>query len=124
MSEHGTDHRKALGRRGERLVAERLEARGFQILATNFQSRWGEIDIVARRGGAIWFVEVKSRSTAMVSVPSVSWKQQHRLTRMAYHFLQRYEEPFDSVQFVVAAVSFDARPPRVEWIEQAFEGTF
>ena len=124
MAEQPRDGRKRLGRRGEQAVAENLVARGFTILARNVQSRWGEIDIVARRERAIWFVEVKSRSTPSPVAPTVSWKQQHRLTRMAYRFLQQLDEPFDSVQFVLAAVSFDQEPPRIVWTEQAFEGTF
>ena len=124
MGDPPSDPRRRLGARGEQVVADRLAARGFLILARNLRARWGEIDIVARRGRSVWFVEVKSRSRPSPFAPTISRRQQHRLTRMAYRFLQEHEEPYDTVQFVLAAVSFDQEPPRVTWIERAFDGTF
>jgi putative endonuclease len=63
----GSDHRNDLGRYGERLAAAHLQALGYEILARNQRSRFGEIDLVAREGGTasgggtIVFVEVKTR---------------------------------------------------------------
>ena len=51
-----------LGRRGEALAAELLEAAGWRILARNFRYRRKEIDLIARRGAVVAFVEVKARA--------------------------------------------------------------
>lgn len=118
------DARKRLGTRGEQWAAEALQARGFEIVATNLRSRWGELDLVARRDGALWLVEVKTRRTGAFGPVEVSSHQQHRLTRMAYRFLQQLKQPFDTVQFVVAAVTFVDGKPQIEWIERAFDGAF
>lgn len=54
---------QALGRFGESLAVRYLEARGYQILDRNWRCRHGEIDIVARSGKQLAFVEVKTRSS-------------------------------------------------------------
>lgn len=55
------DPRHAIGRRGERLAAEHLQRLGYEIVARNHRTRWGELDLVALGGGALVFCEVKTR---------------------------------------------------------------
>ncbi len=55
-------HNTELGRHGEQLAAEHLEARGMSVIERNWRCRLGEIDLVARDGEAVVFVEVKTRS--------------------------------------------------------------
>jgi len=56
-----TDARQTLGRRGEQLAAEHLQRLGYELLARNHRTRFGELDIVASTTDAIVFVEVKTR---------------------------------------------------------------
>ena len=56
-----TDERMRLGRRGEQLAAVHLEQLGFEVLARNERTRYGEIDLVACDGETIVFAEVKTR---------------------------------------------------------------
>ena len=58
------DPRQSLGKLGEDLACAELERRGYAILARRYRTRFGEIDIVARDGETIVFVEVKARLTA------------------------------------------------------------
>ncbi len=118
------DPRKRLGARGERLAREALEARGFRILEANHRTRYGEIDLIALKDSALWIVEVKTRRTKTFGPVEVSAAQRHRLNRMALCYLARVRFPFETVQFVVAAVTFLQGQPQIEWIEQAFEGAF
>jgi putative endonuclease len=55
------DPRRSLGERGERLAAEHLERAGYTILATNFRTRFGELDLVAADRRCLVFCEVKTR---------------------------------------------------------------
>jgi|SRR4051812_208536 putative endonuclease len=55
------DPRRSLGERGERLAAEHLERAGYTILATNFRTRFGELDLVAVDHRCLVFCEVKTR---------------------------------------------------------------
>ncbi len=56
-----SDPRHQLGALGERLAAEHLVRRGFEILERNYRTRWGELDIIAFDGRTLAFCEVKTR---------------------------------------------------------------
>ena len=55
------DLRHTAGSLGEQAACDELVRRGYAILATRYRSRFGEIDIIATKGGVMGFVEVKSR---------------------------------------------------------------
>ena len=61
--------RRDLGRRCEQAVAAWLEERGFEVVARNVRLQRGELDLVARRAGRLWFVETKSRARGDVGPP-------------------------------------------------------
>jgi len=74
-----------LGVRGEKTAARFLRRKGYEILRRNFRTRFGEIDIIARDGHTLVFVEVKSR---MEGIPgsagaSVGLKKQRSLSKAA-----------------------------------------
>ena len=54
--------KKEIGALGESVASQFLERRGFKVLERNFRRKWGEIDIIAEKDGAVRFVEVKSVS--------------------------------------------------------------
>ena len=58
------DPRSRLGRRGEDLAVELLKKKGYKVLERNFKSPIGEMDIIAREGKTMAFVEVKTRLTS------------------------------------------------------------
>lgn len=62
--------RKEVGRVGEDVASKFLETKGFKIITRNYRKPWGEIDIIAEKGGIVRFVEVKTVSRE--SLPDVS----------------------------------------------------
>lgn len=80
---------RELGRIAEDAVARYLQANGYAILERNFVAAMGEIDIVARHGPEIVFVEVKSRTSDEIAAPaeSVTAAKQSRLIRLAHAYL-------------------------------------
>lgn len=78
---------KRRGRRAERLAALRLMLAGYRIVARNFRSPSGEIDLIARRGSTLIFVEVKIRDSHHAAAWSISPRQQARIRRAAEAFL-------------------------------------
>lgn len=82
--------RRAAERRGrwaESIAALRLRLAGYRILARNFRSPVGEIDLIARRGDTVIFVEVKTRSADDAAAEAIGPRQQARIRRAAAAFL-------------------------------------
>ena len=117
------------GALAEQLVADRLAAAGWRILARNARTRQGELDIVALDGRTLVFVEVKAGRAGSQFGPerpvlSVDWRKQLRIRRLATAWmaqsrgLPRYEE----IRFDAVGVSFDrsGRVLEVEHIQAAF----
>jgi putative endonuclease len=79
----------AVGRYGEQVAADHLEAAGLVILARNWRCREGEIDIIARDGSDIVFVEVKTRSSAAFGSPAeaVDRAKSARIRQLAVRWL-------------------------------------
>ena len=80
-------HAEARGRRAETLCTWLLRAKGYRILARRFRTPAGELDIVARRGRTVVFVEVKARADLEAAILSITPHQQARIMRAALLFV-------------------------------------
>lgn len=78
------------GRRAETIAAWLLRCKGYAILARRFRAPVGEIDIVARRGNTLAFVEVKARGSRQAAIAAIAPRQRRRLQRAALAFQVRY----------------------------------
>lgn len=76
------------GRLAETLAAWHLRVRGYRIVARGFRVPVGEIDIIARRGDTLVFVEVKARTDPEAAAGALSSRQTRRITRAAGAFVQ------------------------------------
>lgn len=86
------EKRKRAERRGrwsEWGAAIYLLARGYRILAMRYRVRAGEVDIIARRGEVIAFVEVKARRDLMAAIDAVTFTSQNRIRAAGDHWLAR-----------------------------------
>ena len=86
---------KQAGNAGENLVAELLKANGWQIVATQWRCRWGELDIVARDRTWLIFVEVKTRSHNSWDeggLLAIATQKQRKLGRAALEFLKQHPD--------------------------------
>ena len=109
------DERRRRGRFGrfaESICVWHLRARGFRVLARRYRTPMGEIDIIARRGRLVAFIEVKARRTRELAGESLSARQRRRIARAAAAFLQKTPQlqGFDQ-RFDVMLVA-PWRPPR------------
>ena len=75
------------GRWAETLVAWGLRLKGWRILARNYKTHVGELDLVAKRGSLVIFVEVKARTHAQTALDAITAKQRGRIQRAAEQFL-------------------------------------
>lgn len=99
-----SDHNQKIGAWGESVAAEYLEKRGSVIVARNYRTPYGEIDIVAKKDGIAIFVEVKTRTSKSLGPPeiSVTPRKQEHMWAAAEHYAQ--ENEIDHWQIDVIAV--------------------
>lgn len=77
------------GRRGEGLAACWLRLKGYRVVARNFRSGAGEVDLIARRGGILAMVEVKTRGDLASAGEALGTRQRARIVRATEAFLQQ-----------------------------------
>ena len=116
---------RLLGRWGEELAARELRARGYEILASRWRCRFGEIDLIAADGTYLCFVEVKLRkSDAFGSAGAfVDRRKQERLRISAGLYLAEHPtalQPRFDVAEIYAPQGMDTRAPKVRLLEDAF----
>ena len=112
------DRRREVGQRGEDRAVEYLKKHGYRILARNWRTAWGELDIVAGSGKELVFVEVRTIDAPDFGFPeeSVGPSKQRQLARLATAYVQhaRFEGDWridviaidrDGVRHVQGAVS-------------------
>lgn len=122
MQEKKGNH--SLGDRGESIAVTFLQGQGFTIVERNFRCVCGELDIVARDGRSIVFVEVKCRNNDIYGPPqlAVTPFKQRQISKAALVWLSKrrlydVEARFD----VVAIVLHQHDLPEIEHIRNAFE---
>ena len=115
--------RLASGRRAEDLAHRFLRSRGYTIIARNFRPRGGggEIDLVARDGEALVFIEVKARSAEEFGPPerAVDADKRRFLERAARSYARRAGIDWTAARFDIVTVIL-GRPPRIDLIQDAF----
>jgi len=112
-----------IGKSGEDLAVRYLENQGYTIVERNYRLRIGEIDIIARDGEFLVFVEVKTRRSSCFGSPfeAVNLRKQRQISRVALAYMTRQHCGDVAVRFDVVAVYLDQRASRVELIKNAFE---
>lgn len=116
------DARQSLGLWGEDVACAELVRRGYAILARRYRTRHGEIDIVARDGPTLVFVEVKTRRHDRFGggAAAVTMAKQRRLVQMALDFIVRARLTRCPCRFDVVAVSADPDRVQVDVFANAF----
>ena len=114
------------GREGEELAVRQLKRMGYRIICRNYRSPLGEIDIIARHGESLVFVEVKSRKTETFGSPklAVTAAKQRKLSQVAWHYLLQHNLTEVSARFDVVTISWLQGSPHLEVVENAFDSTY
>lgn len=109
---------------GEEQAATFLEAKGYKILSRRLRvTARDEVDLVARQGEVLVFVEVKTRTSEAFGRPvaAVDSRKRHCLSRAAVRYLQRLGRPVNFRFDVVEVVGIrDCPGPEIRHIESAF----
>ena len=112
------DPRHREGARAESLAADALRVQGYQVLEQRFRYGHSDVDLVARRGAVVVFVEVKSRADERFGAASesVTARKQANLVRAASVWLTRHGRAWNSIRFDVITVTNG----KLEWLQDAF----
>jgi putative endonuclease len=114
---------QALGSSGEEIACRYLERKRYEIIARGYRMLRGEIDIVARDGRTLVFVEVKARADESHGRPeeAVTPAKQRQIRRVAKGYLLEHPAPGVDCRFDVVAILFrDDGEPRIEHFVDAF----
>ncbi len=109
---------KAIGAQGEEQAARYLQAKGWSILERNFSAPYGELDLVAKDGKTLVFVEVKTRAYSAYGGPlmAVTPAKQKRLALTAASYIKAKSVKCDGIRFDVLCVL----PQGIEHVPNAF----
>ena len=104
-----TKYKVRVGRQGESFAADMLMNKGFVILARNYRCYRGEIDIIARKGREIHFVEVKTRFGSGNGYPeeAVTSTKVNNMTAVAQYYMSRLGQKQYKVVFDVMAIDVE-----------------
>ena len=102
MTGNGRQKAYRRGRWAERAAALWLLLQGYRILERGYRTAAGEIDLIARRGKLLVFVEVKARPSLDLAQAAIAPRQRQRIERTAAAFLQRH------TRFAACDCRFDA----------------
>lgn len=114
---------RALGRLGEELAARYLRRRGWEIVGRNVREGRKEIDIIARRGGVLAFVEVKTRRSREFGDPleSISRRKRAEIREVAMRWLGRNRAAAGTIRFDAVGIALGpSGTVRLEHVEDAW----
>ena len=111
-----------LGQRGEDLAASYLKKKGYKIIHRNFKTMIGEIDIIARDGDDLVFIEVKTRESLEYGHPfeSVNKNKRRKIANVAMLYLKRLKD-IPPCRFDVVSVYYEQGRAEFNLIQDAFE---
>jgi putative endonuclease len=120
--------RRRTGEIAEELVARQLAAAGWEIVERNARTRYGEIDVVARDGGTLVFVEVKGARAGTSFGPekpilAIDRRKQQRVRLATAWMAERRDQPhYDEIRFDAVGVTLDRndRAIDVDYVKGAF----
>jgi putative endonuclease len=120
--------KKELGAKGEEIAVRYLKSRGYRIIERNYRIRLGEIDIIARQGGDLVFVEVKTRSDNLFGSPfdSITAQKQKQLSKVALEYIGKQGCHDRPARFDVVGIEFQEggntlQDAAVELLQNAFD---
>lgn len=115
--------KRLIGVLGEKLVCKWYTDRKYKLLAVNYKTRFGEVDIIAQKKNTVVFIEVKTRKDSKFSSAkeAVTFHKQKKIKAAAMQFLAINNLDDMIVRFDVAEVYSPEKNPVINIIENAFE---
>lgn len=111
-----------LGKKGEDIAADYIKSKGYKIIAKNFTTHFGEIDIIAWDKSTLVFIEVKTRKSLHYGLPfeSITKRKMKKISNVALFYLKRFKT-LPSTRFDVLDVVYNEDKLQINLIKDAFE---
>ncbi len=118
-----TRERLELGKRGEELALRTLKRLGYTCIARNYRCALGEVDLIAKDGDTLVFVETKTRKGGALAYAkeAIDARKRRQLSKVALAFMKANNCCEVKSRFDVVAVSLQGEQERIEVIKNAFE---
>lgn|SRR3989338_4931720 len=113
---------KTIGNFGELLARDYLQKNGYKIITTNYRTKLGEVDIIAKEGETLCFIEVKTRSGTKFGSPeeSINKNKLAKIGNCLQYYLQTREQKFNDYRIDVVAIELlNNQVSRIEIIKNA-----
>jgi len=115
------DSKQMVGKAGEKIAALYLEKQGYTVIASNYKRSFGEIDLIARQGSSLAFVEVKARNNNVIPLESlISSVKQRRIIKTAQLFVAENNITDMILRFDVILIKNDNGNAQCDHIQSAF----
>lgn len=111
--------RRETGKLGEKIAKLYLKRKGYEILTTNFRTRFGEIDIVCKKDGFIVFVEVRTKNKTSLMLPeeSIDKKKLTHLKKAGFLYLSSFKKTFKGFRFDFIGITLNKEGEKINHIE-------
>jgi putative endonuclease len=118
-----TKERLDLGSRGENLALEKIKRLGYKCLERNYRCSLGEIDLIAKDGDSLVFIEIKTRrgSTTGIAKEAVNQRKMRQISKTALNYMKANSCCDTKARFDVIAVNITGDREEIEVIKDAFE---
>ena len=104
-------------------LRKHLKRKGYKIIAQNYRTKLGEIDIIAKDKKALVFVEVKARRSSKFGSPkaAVTRQKQRKLSMVALAYLKATRQTQATARFDVVSIDYSQERPVIEIVKNAFD---
>ena len=112
------------GKKGEDLALSFLKKQGYSIIAKNYKTRLGEIDIIGKDKSCVSFVEVRSTNSRVFEAPehTIDRRKQRQIAKAALSYIKRYSLEDKDCRFDVVCIGgVDSVSPNIRLIKNAFD---
>ena len=111
------------GEKSESVAVNCLKKQGYRIIELNYRTKLGEIDIIAKQGKTLVFIEVKARKSSRFGRPelAVTPKKQRKISMTALYYLKSTKQSNAKARFDVVAINSAKERPSIKIIKNAFE---
>lgn len=116
------NNNRILGNIGERIAKIYLQINGFEILKCNFRTKFGEIDIIAKKNNYIHFVEVKTRTKNIIEGrESINTNKENHIWKTAEYFIYKNKIQDIGIQFDAIEVYIEKEQWIINYIPENIE---